>query len=124
MLAMNAKWTIAVDMYKPLRQYIVYHYSEREAQDMEEDLEIVHRMRNEVKKSTNSLEQQRYLLERYFKALTVMESRFPISNEREHVNTFHFTWFDAFKIGRKATEQNIQFEKVAITFNLGLPNLR
>jgi programmed cell death 6-interacting protein len=56
MLAMNAKWTIAVDMYKPFKQYIVYHYSEREVQDMEEDLEIVHHMRNEVEKSTNSLE--------------------------------------------------------------------
>jgi len=119
MLAMNAKRTTAVDMYKPLRQYIVYHYSEREAQDMEEDLQTVHHMRNEVEKSTNSLEQQRDLLQRYFRALTVMESRFPISNEREHVNTLHFTWFDAFKPGRKASQQNIHFEKAAIAFNLG-----
>ncbi|CAK9203308.1 unnamed protein product [Sphagnum jensenii] len=119
MLAMSAKRTTAVDMYKPLRQYIVYHYSEREAQDMEEDLQTVHHMRNEVEKSTNSLEQQRDLLQRYFRALTVMESRFPISNEREHVNTLHFTWFDAFKTGRKASQQNIHFEKAAIAFNLG-----
>jgi programmed cell death 6-interacting protein len=48
-----------------------------------------------------------------------MESRFPISNEREHVNTLHFTWFDAFKPGRKASQQNIHFEKAAIAFNLG-----
>jgi programmed cell death 6-interacting protein len=34
----------------------------------------------------------------------MMESRFPISNEREHVNTLHFTWFDVFRTGRKAIE--------------------
>ncbi|CAK9200542.1 unnamed protein product [Sphagnum troendelagicum] len=119
MLAMNAKRTTPVDMYKPLRQYIVQHYSEREAQDMEEDLQSVHHMRNEVEKSTDALETRRDLLQRYFRALTVMESRFPISNEREHVNSLQFTWYDAFKQGRKATQPNIHFEKAAIAFNLG-----
>lgn len=48
-----------------------------------------------------------------------MESRFPISTEREHVNTVTFTWWDAFKNARKAAQQNIHFEKAAIMFNLG-----
>ena len=119
MLAIHAKRTTSVDMHKPLRQYIVQHYSEREAQDMEEDIDSVNKMRSEVEKSTDALEARKDLLQRYFRALSVMESRFPISNEREHVNTLHFTWYDAFKQGRKATQQNIHFEKAAIAFNLG-----
>lgn len=119
MLAIHTKRTSPVDMKKPLRQYIVQHYSEREAQDMEEDVEAVNGMRGEVERSTEGLEAQRDLLQRYFRALSVMESRFPISNEREHVNTLYFTWYDAFKQGRKASQQNIHFEKAAIAFNLG-----
>jgi programmed cell death 6-interacting protein len=119
MLAIHAKRTVAVDMQKPLRNYIVQHYSEREAQDMEEDIEDVNKMRSEVERSTDALEQRRDLLQRYFRALSVMESRFPISSEREHVNTLHFTWYDAFRQGRKGTQQNIHFEKAAIAFNLG-----
>lgn len=119
MLAVHEKKTNSVDLYRPLRQYIVQHYSEREAVDNEEDLQIVQQMRNEVEKASDSLEARRDLLQRYFRALCVMESRFPISNEREHVNTLYFTWFDAFKHGKKATQQNIHFEKAAIIFNLG-----
>ncbi|BBN05739.1 programmed cell death 6-interacting protein [Marchantia polymorpha subsp. ruderalis] len=118
MLAIHAKKTTSVDMYKPLRQYIVHHYSERYAQDMEDDLQTVQQMRNDIEKATDSLEARRDLLQRYFRALSVMESRFPISNEKEHVN-LSFTWYDAFKQGRKASQQNIHFEKAAIAFNLG-----
>ncbi|CAM6101276.1 unnamed protein product [Calypogeia fissa] len=119
MLAIHAKKTVSVDMVKPLRQYIVHHYSEREAHDMEEDLQAVQHMRNDVERANDALEARRDLLQRYFRALSVMESRFPISNEKEHVNTLYFTWYDAFKQGRKATQQNIHFEKAAIAFNLG-----
>ncbi|KAL3693041.1 hypothetical protein R1sor_006692 [Riccia sorocarpa] len=118
MLAIHAKKTLSVDMYKPLRQYIVLHYSERDAQDMEDDLQTVQQMRNDIEKGADSSEARRDLLQRYYRALTVMESRFPISSEKEHVN-LSFTWYDAFKQGRKASQQNIHFEKAAIAFNLG-----
>eukprot|EP01018_Ginkgo_biloba_P023116 Gb_12639 [translate_table: standard] len=118
MLAIHEKKTLSIDLYKPLRQYIVIHYSEREAQDMEEDFQAVKQMRNEVEKASDSLEARRDLMQSYYRALCVMESRFPISSEKEHVHTISFTWHDAFKQGKKATQQNIHFEKAAIIFNL------
>ncbi|KAJ7189305.1 hypothetical protein O6H91_Y533500 [Diphasiastrum complanatum] len=119
MLAIHGKKTTSIDLYKPLRQYIAQHYSEREAKDAEEDLQGVQQMRTEIEKASDALEARRDLLQQYFRALTVMESRFPISNEKEHVNTLYFTWYDAFKPSKKATQQNIHFEKAAIAFNLG-----
>lgn len=118
MLAVHEKKTNPVDLYRPLRQYLVNHYSEREAVDNEEDLQTVQQMRSEIQKATDSLEGRRDLLQRYFRALCIMESRFPISNEKEHVNTISFTWFDAFK-GKKTTQQSIHFEKASVIFNLG-----
>eukprot|EP00850_Spirogloea_muscicola_P014537 SM000105S13882 [mRNA] locus=s105:279655:285368:- [translate_table: standard] len=76
-------------------------------------------MRVAVERQGDGLEARRDLLQRYYRALAVMESRFPISGEREHVNTLAFTWFDAIKQSRKATQQNIHFEKAAVAFNLG-----
>ncbi|XP_024535562.1 vacuolar-sorting protein BRO1 isoform X2 [Selaginella moellendorffii] len=119
MLAIHAKKTTPVDLHKPLRLYISQHYSEREAREADDDLQSVQEMRSEIEKATDSLDSRRDLLQRYFRALCVMESRFPISSEREHVNSLSFTWYDAFKQGRKASQQNIHFEKAAIAFNLG-----
>ncbi|KAH7295126.1 hypothetical protein KP509_27G033300 [Ceratopteris richardii] len=118
MLAVHEKKTNAVDLYKPIRLYISHHYSEAEAVDNEEDLSMIQQMRDEIEKTTDSPDARRDLLQRYFRALCVMESRFPISNEKEHINTISFTWFDAFK-GKKASQQSIHYEKAAIMFNLG-----
>eukprot|EP00250_Pteridium_aquilinum_P008898 c18291_g1_i1 orf=497-3190(+) len=119
MLAVQEKKTNSIDLYRPLRQYLAEHYSERHAVDNEEDLEMVQEMRREVEKVSDSLEARRDLLQRYYRALCMMESRFPISNEKEHVNAISFTWFDAFKPNKKASQQNIHFEKASIVFNLG-----
>ncbi|CAN6481778.1 unnamed protein product [Victoria cruziana] len=118
MLAIHEKRTSSVDLYRPIRQYISYHYSERQAQDMEEDLQTLREMRNEVEKAVDSLEARRDFLQRYFRALCAVESRFPISTEREHVNTITFTWYDTFKQNKKASQQNVHFEKAAVLFNL------
>ncbi|XP_031494344.1 vacuolar-sorting protein BRO1 [Nymphaea colorata] len=118
MLAIHEKRTSSVDLYRPIKQYISYHYSERQAQDMEEDLQSLKEMRNEVDKAVDSLEARRDLLQRYFRALCAVESRFPISPEREHVNTITFTWYDTFKQNKKASQQNIHFEKAGVLFNL------
>ena len=55
---------------------------------------------------------------RYYKALTVMETRFPISKDRGHVMV-SFTWYDAFRASRRAEQYSIHFEKAAVMFNLG-----
>lgn len=55
---------------------------------------------------------------RYYKALTVMETRFPISKDRTHV-MISFTWYDAFRASKRTEQYSIHFEKAAIMFNLG-----
>ena len=75
-------------------------------------------MQNKVEKASDTLEVRQDLLQSYYRALCVMESRFPISTEREHVHTIAFTWYDAFKQNKKASQHNIHFEKAAILFNL------
>jgi programmed cell death 6-interacting protein len=120
MIAIPVKRTTALDLIKPLKQYIAQHFSERDAPEKEEeDLKAVQQMRNEVDKPTEAYEMRRDLLQRYFRALSVIELKFPFSNEKEHINNVYFTWYDAFKQGRKASQQNIHFEKAAIAFNLG-----
>lgn len=55
---------------------------------------------------------------RYYKALTVMETRFPISKDKGHV-MMSFTWYDAFRASKRAEQYSIHFEKAAVMFNLG-----
>lgn len=47
----------------------------------------------------------------------MMETRFPISRDREHVH-IAFKWFDAFRPTRALEQSSIHFEKAAILFNL------
>ncbi|KAI3779037.1 hypothetical protein L2E82_08476 [Cichorium intybus] len=121
MLAIHEKKTVSVDLYRPLRNYIVFNYSEREAQNVEDDLETLKEMRNNIERfsAADSLSTRRDVLQNYFKALTTVESRFPISPDKDHVNSVTFTWHDAFKNRNKASQQNIHLEKAAVLFNLG-----
>ncbi|PKU59754.1 hypothetical protein MA16_Dca021751 [Dendrobium catenatum] len=120
MLAVHEKKTTAVDLYRPLRQYIATNFSEREAQMAEDDLDSVRQMRSEVEKPTNpSPESRRDLLLSYYRAIALIEPRFPISADRSHVNSLNFTWYDAFKPSKKASLQSIHLEKSAILFNIG-----
>ncbi|WOH07656.1 hypothetical protein DCAR_0727089 [Daucus carota subsp. sativus] len=121
MLAIYEKKTTAVDLYRPLRNYIVYNYSEREAQNLEDDLQTLKQYRTDIERSSpsDSLSSRRDLLINYFRALTAIESRFPISPETDHINTLTFVWHDAFKNKLKASQQNIHLEKAAVLFNLG-----
>lgn len=64
MLAIHGKKTQAFDFYRPLRNYIVQHYSEREAQDAEEDLRAVQEMRLQVVSAQDALEARRDLLQK------------------------------------------------------------
>ncbi|CAA6673326.1 unnamed protein product [Spirodela intermedia] len=122
MLAIHEKKTAAIELYRPLRNYIASHYSERDAQNLEDDLEAVRQMRSDLEnpQSSDALpEVRRDLLQSYYRALCAMESRFPISPDRDHINAFSFVWYDAFKPNKKASQQNIHLEKAAVLFNLG-----
>ncbi|XP_042036599.1 vacuolar-sorting protein BRO1-like [Salvia splendens] len=121
MLAIFEKKTNSVDLYRPLRNFIVINYSEREAQNLEDDLQTLKQLRSEVERggAADSPTARRDLLQNYYRALCVVESRFPISPDKDHVNAVSFTWHDAFKNKQKATQQNIHLEKAAVLFNLG-----
>ncbi len=47
----------------------------------------------------------------------MMETRFPISRDRDHVH-IAFKWFDAFRPTRALEQSSIHYEKAAILFNL------
>ncbi|KAJ4962002.1 hypothetical protein NE237_021912 [Protea cynaroides] len=119
MLAIHEKKTNTVEIYRPLCQFIAFNYSEREAQNLEDDLQAVKQMRSDLERPSESPDVRRNLLQNYYKALCVMESRFPISPDKEHINTVTFTWYDTFKQKNKASQQNIHLEKAAVLFNLG-----
>ncbi|KAG2321340.1 hypothetical protein Bca52824_014553 [Brassica carinata] len=120
MLAIHEKKTTSLDLYRPLRNYVAFTYSEREAQLIEDDLESLKQLRSDVERVPDpSPSARRDLLISYYKALTLVESRFPISPDKHHVNAVSFLWYDAFKPKQKATQQNIHLEKAAVLFNLG-----
>ena len=119
MLAINEKKTNSLDLYRPLRNYIALHYSEREARNLEDDLETVNQLRSDVEKSSDSPPARRDLLIKYFKCLCLMETRFPISPDKDHINALQFVWFDAFKPKNKSSQVNLYLEKAAVLFNLG-----
>ncbi|EHA8588200.1 Vacuolar-sorting protein BRO1 [Cocos nucifera] len=121
MLAVHEKKTAAVDLYRPLRQYIATTFSEREAQANEDDLQAVRQMRSDLENpspTAPSPELRRDLLQHYFRALALIEPRFPISPDRSHVHSFVFTWHDAFKPNKKVSLPSIHLEKAAVLFNL------
>ncbi|KAL1203573.1 Vacuolar-sorting protein BRO1 [Cardamine amara subsp. amara] len=120
MLAIHEKKTNSLDLYRPLRNYVTFTYSEREAQLIDDDLETLKQLRSNLERATDpSPPARRDLFISYYKALCLVETRFPISPDKDHVNAISFVWFDAFKQKQKATQQNIHLEKAAVLFNLG-----
>ncbi|XP_065007934.1 vacuolar-sorting protein BRO1-like [Musa acuminata AAA Group] len=120
MLAVHEKKTTAVDLYRPLRNYIAYTFSEHDAQVADDDLQTIRQLRlNLEKPSPSSLDLRRDLLISYFRAIAAVEPRFPISPDRSHVHSLTFTWFDAFRSNKKAALPSIHLEKAAVLFNLG-----
>lgn len=120
MLAIFEKKTTSVDLYRPLRNYIAFNYSDREAQNLEDDLQTLKQFRSDLERQSDPTpSSRRDLLQNYFKALCLVETRFPISPDKDHINTVTFTWHDAFKQKQKASQQNIHLEKAAVLFNLG-----
>ncbi|XP_024021584.1 vacuolar-sorting protein BRO1 [Morus notabilis] len=120
MLALYEKKTTQIDLYRPLRNFIAFNYSEREAQNLDDDLQTLKQLRSDVERHSDpSLPARRDLLQSYFKTLCLVETRFPISPDKDHINSITFVWHDAFKNKQKALQQNIHLEKAAVLFNLG-----
>ncbi|KAJ6768742.1 PCD6 INTERACTING PROTEIN-RELATED [Salix koriyanagi] len=91
MLAVYEKKTTSLDLYRPLRNYISMFFSEREAQNLEDDLQTVKQYRSDLERQPDpSPTSRRDLLQKYFKALCLIETRFPISPDNDHINTVPF----------------------------------
>jgi programmed cell death 6-interacting protein len=108
----------AVDVAGPIKAYIEATFSPQEAEEAGEDLETLKTRRAVVVANEQSHEQRRDTLLRYYRALCVVEARFPISKQAGHIHLV-FTWCDAFKPSKKASLSNVHFEKAAVLFNLG-----
>ncbi|GLT91903.1 hypothetical protein SLE2022_097650 [Rubroshorea leprosula] len=120
MLAIFEKKTTSIDLYRPLRNYVAFTYSEREAINLEDDFNTLKQLRSDIERVPDPFPTvRRDLFISYFKALCLVETRFPISPNEDHINTLQFTWFDAFKQKHKAVQHNIHLEKAAVLFNLG-----
>nr|XP_029123269.1 vacuolar-sorting protein BRO1-like [Elaeis guineensis] len=63
---------------------------------------------------------RRDLLQHYFRALALIEPRFPISRDGAHVHFLAFTWHDAFKPYKKVSLPSIHLEKSAVLFDLAV----
>ncbi len=58
------------------------------------------------------------LVPRYYRALSLVETRFPISKDSGDVNV-SFTWYDAFRATKRTEQFSVHFEKAAVLFNIG-----
>ena len=119
MLAIHCKRTENVELKAPILQYIRDAYSDRDAADASDDLSAVQTLRNElVLAQSGSQGMLKDSLAKYFRALTAIEARFPISSEHGHVR-LSFSWADAFRPTKKAAQSNVHYEKAAVLFNVG-----
>ena len=55
---------------------------------------------------------------RYYRALSLMETRFPVGSDSEHVR-LAFTWYDSFRPSKKTEQASIYYEKACVLFNMG-----
>ncbi|KAM7274420.1 hypothetical protein ACFE04_016286 [Oxalis oulophora] len=120
MITIAEKKTTNIDFYTPLLNYITGNYSDRIAADSKHDLETLKQLRSDIERTSDPTPStRRDLYIAYYKVLTQVEPRFPISNDKYHINNVSFVWFDSFKPRLKAVQQSIQLEKAAVLFNLG-----
>eukprot|EP00887_Chlorella_sp_A99_P006063 scaffold22.g6063.t1 len=117
-LAVHAKKTEPLDLKHPLLDYVAATYGQKAAQDAADDLEEVNALRAQVAAATGSLHEQRATLAKYFRVLSLMETRFPISRAPDHA-ALAFDWGDAFRPRTRAEQASVHFEKAAVAFNIG-----
>ncbi|CAD7700541.1 unnamed protein product [Ostreobium quekettii] len=119
-LAVHCKRGERCDLKGPILRYAKRVYGAQHAEDAASDLDEVQTLRNEVLaiSSGGPNDTARDTLSRYCRALSVMETRFPISKDRDHAQV-NFTWMEALQPRRKMRQPNIHFEKASVLFNLG-----
>eukprot|EP00884_Botryococcus_braunii_P008240 jgi/Botrbrau1/17417/Bobra.0054s0013.1 len=118
LLAVHCKKTDAVDLKGPLSSYIKSSFSDQQANEAADDLSTLQTLRNEVAGLTGTLPHLKEQLAKYYRALSLVETRFPISKDHGDVNV-SFTWYDAFRASKRTEQFSVHFEKASILFNIG-----
>eukprot|EP00208_Stichococcus_sp_RCC1054_P002835 CAMPEP_0206140322 /NCGR_PEP_ID=MMETSP1473-20131121/9097_1 /ASSEMBLY_ACC=CAM_ASM_001109 /TAXON_ID=1461547 /ORGANISM="Stichococcus sp, Strain RCC1054" /LENGTH=740 /DNA_ID=CAMNT_0053534441 /DNA_START=308 /DNA_END=2527 /DNA_ORIENTATION=- len=117
MLALHCKKTDAVDLKSPIWEYITNTYSVEQANDASEDLEVIQGQRGQIVGMAGALPALREVMVKYYRALSSIETRFPISKDSGQMHV-SFVWFDAFRPTKRSEQTSIHFEKAAILFNI------
>ena len=121
LLAIQTKKAESVSLTGAIGTYCRLTYADRGegvVNDALSDLQDVDKLRAEILTNSNTADKQAEQLLKYYGMLSAMELRFPISKDGSHINGLTFVWWDAFKSSKKEKQQNINFEKCSILFNL------
>ncbi|MED6217934.1 hypothetical protein PIB30_022225 [Stylosanthes scabra] len=122
-LSIPVKKSDAVELYRPLRNFVCGRYSESDAVKVESVLESMSKCRMDmVERGDLSLPRQRDCLLHYLKCLCMVEPLFTaISSDSDYDSEpIMFVWYDAFcEHGVSSQRNSIQLEKAAVLFNLG-----
>lgn len=118
-LTFSCKRTEQIEVKRPILSYVLRTYGTEQAASITDDINEVSRRRSEVVVASNNetMDKAHDILLSYYKALTLMETRFPISYKPAHAQV-QFAWTSS-SVNRKWTGQiNINFEKASVLYNI------
>jgi hypothetical protein len=114
MISIPLKLAKAVDVSRPIANYIQSKYTAEEVKSTSDSLAKLQQARvNAVSVSSGGPVSEGIILD-YYNLLNSIGDRFPIAETNIKID---FTWHDIYT-GKKYTSYNIKFEKAAILFNL------
>ncbi|RMX52510.1 hypothetical protein pdam_00015525 [Pocillopora damicornis] len=112
-----------VDYKKPLEKFIKNTFSAETAEENEDAISELSKLRNTVVMQT--LDKHESALEpmlRYYDQLEAMEGKLPVSESQIRIS---YTWYDAFDKGslfgyRKSSMSSLKYERLCVLFNIGV----
>ncbi|MED6192519.1 hypothetical protein PIB30_010724 [Stylosanthes scabra] len=117
MVAIPLKKSEPLDLYEPLRSYVVLKYSENKAKRVEDLFKMLDKLRGEMQRDDLPLLIRRDCLIRYFELLCMIECLFPMTNSP---NPPIFIWYNSFNPQQHSCQHNIHLEKASVICSLQL----
>ena len=119
LLAVHCKKTDPVDLRGPIARYAASSFAGAACEaDLGDDLATLQSLRSDAAGLGGSLSDLRGVLAKYYRALCLVEGRFPIGPGEDQCRV-SFAWCDAFRASKKHEAASIHFEKAAVLFNVG-----
>lgn len=118
---------ISTDIATPLHDFVSRAFSEGDSASCAEDFGETQRLRDSVERALDDedakgerLDETKDALTAYYRALCVIESRFPISGSEGHAGV-DFAWLEGGRASPRggARARDVQYEKCAVLFNYG-----